>query len=124
MEERAPYHTAAPKGPRNLAEPLAAWLREQGFTATMRQASPTYALLEACWQGSRGERFQLDYTWASGPVPESTCRLQVGYPGQLALEPLFTAQRVRRLKEVRLLLLGNVRYHNARTLATLPHPAR
>jgi hypothetical protein len=30
---------------------------------------------------------------------------------------LFTAQRVRHLKEVRLLLLGNVRYHNARLLA-------
>jgi hypothetical protein len=37
-------------------------------------------------------------------------------------ETLFTAQRVRCLKEGRL-LLGKVRYHNARTLATLPQPA-
>jgi hypothetical protein len=30
---------------------------------------------------------------------------------------------VRRLRDVRLLILGNVRYANARTLATLSHPA-
>ena len=120
MEARAPYATPqAPKGPRNLAAPLATWLREQGFTATEQSASPTYALLEACWQGSQGERFQLDYTWASGPVPESTCRLRVYYPGQLTPEVLFTAQAVRRLKEVRLLLLGNRRYDAARLLARM-----
>ena len=44
------------------------------------------------------------------------------YPSCVWGEMLFTAQRVRRLKEVRL-LPGNLRYHNARTLATLPQPA-
>ena len=32
-------------------------------------------------------------------------------------------QQVCRLREVRLLLTGNVRYANARLLVTLPHPA-
>jgi len=48
--------------------------------------------------------------------------LQARWPGR-ELENPFGAQQVRRLRDVRLLLLGNVRYANARTLATLPHPA-
>lgn len=122
MEERAPYHTAAPKGPRNLAPFVAEWLRTQGFTAT-EAAQPHLATVCAHWVGSRGEHFELDYTWASGPFPESNCRLRVRYPGQLTPEILFTPQQVRRLKEVRLLLLGNRRYAGARLLATLPQPA-
>lgn len=106
MEERASYH------PRNLAAPLAAWLRTQGFTAT--EYGTTVA---AHWVGSRGEHFQLDYTWVGGPLAEATCCLRVLYVGTSLFETLFTAQRVRRLKEARLLLLGNVRYANARRLA-------
>jgi hypothetical protein len=45
--------------------------------------------------------------------------LQVAYPGQAHTEILFAAQQVRRLRDVRLLLLGNVRYANARLLARL-----
>lgn len=115
MEARAPYHTLpASKGPRNLAAPLAAWLRTQGFTATEYYQGTTVA---AHWVGSRGEHFQLDYTWVNGPVPDATCRLRVLYAGSSLFETLFSAQRVRRLKEARLLLLGNVRYANARLLA-------
>ena len=92
MEAPAPYHTA-PKGPRDLSVPLAAWLRVQGFTATEQARSAT------CW-------------------------LRVHYPGQPQAETLFTGQHVRRLREERQLLLGNVRYANARTLAKLvPAPA-
>jgi len=36
MEERVPYHTPAPKVPRNLATPIATWLRERGFTIRER----------------------------------------------------------------------------------------
>jgi hypothetical protein len=122
MEDRAPYHTSAPQGPRNLAVPLAAWLRQQCFTAT-EQFHATLATIAAHRVAIGGERFELTYTWALGPVPDATCTLRVLYPSSVWVETLFTAQRVRRLKEVRLLLLGNVRYHNARTLATLPHPA-
>ncbi|MGI4760557.1 MAG: hypothetical protein ACRYF0_07625 [Janthinobacterium lividum] len=121
MEDRAPY-ASAPKGPRNLAAPLAAWLRTQGFTAT-EQHYATLATVAAHWISLRFERFELTYTWQAGPSPEATCQLQV-FSHQLGpqVEPLFTAQRVRRLREVRLLLTGNVRYANARLLATLPHP--
>lgn len=121
MEARAPYHTEAPKGPRNLAPFIAAWLRTQGFTVTEQQ--PMLAIVEAHWLGCQGERFQFDYTWASGAFPEGNCRLRVLYAGQPEAEVLFTAQAVRRLKEVRLLLLGNRRYNAARLLATLPQPA-
>ena len=55
----------------------------------------------------------------AGPVPSATCWLSVHYPGQLQPESLFSAQHVRRLKEARQLLLGNVRYANARLLAHL-----
>ena len=117
MESRAAYHTEAPKGPRNLARPIAEWLRTQGFTATEVE-KPTFATVSAHWVGSLGERFELSYTWATGPFPEGNCRLRVYHAGQLTPDILFTAQQVRRLKEVRLLLLGNVRYHNARLLAS------
>lgn len=118
MEARAPYRAPAPKGPRNLAPFVAAWLRTQGFTAT-EQTRPDLALVEAHWLGSQGERFQFDYTWASGAFPESHCRLRVLYAGQPAPDILFTAQAVRRLKDVRLLLLGNRRYDAARLLARI-----
>jgi hypothetical protein len=119
MEARAPYHTA-PKPPRNLAEPVAQWLREQGFTATEQQHE-TMVTVEAHWIGPVGDRYELTYTWVTGPVPDATCQMQVTWLG-FSLK-LFGAQRVRRLKEVHLLLLGNVRYANARMLATIPHPA-
>ena len=120
MEDRAPY-ASAPSGPRNLTVPLAAWLRTLGFTAT-EQHYATMATLAAHWIGPRGERFELGYIWSARPHTDATCQLQVRWPGREA-ENLCGSQRVHRLKEVRSLLLGNVRYHNARTLATLPHPA-
>ena len=50
--------------------------------------------------------------------------LQVGYPGETQTEILIKVQQVRRLRDVRLLLLGNLRYANARLLARLvPVPA-
>jgi len=73
--------------------------------------------VRAHWVAVGGERYELTYTWAAGPVPDATCTLRVLYPSSVWVETLFTAQRVRRLKEVRLLLLGNVRYHNVRLLA-------
>jgi hypothetical protein len=114
MEKQAPYHAAAPQGPRNLAAPLAAWLRGQGFTVAEYYGTT----VSAHWEGSRGERFQLDYDWVGGPSPDATCRLGVRPAGRTEYETLFTNQKVRRLKEARLLLLGNVRYHNARLLAS------
>jgi hypothetical protein len=118
MEDRASYHPSAPAGPRNLARFIAQWLRTQGFTATEVE-KPNLATVSAHWTGVQGERFELDYTWATGPFPEGNCRLRVRYAGQLTPKILFTAQAVRRLKEVRLLLLGNRRYDAARLLARI-----
>jgi hypothetical protein len=120
MEDRAPYHTLAPKVPRNLAAPIVAWLREQGFTVIERQYEGM-ATVGATWTGPRGDCFELAYIWVAH-YRSATLQLQARWPGQ---EPhnLFGSQQVRRLRDVRLLVLGNVRYANARTLATLPHPA-
>jgi len=120
MEDRAPYHTPAPKVPRNLAAPVAEWLRTQGFIA-IEQQHDTLATVAAHWLGPLGERYDFTYTWAAGPVPDATCQLRVSWLG-MSMQ-LFTAQRARRLRDVRLLLTGNVRFANARLLATLPHPA-
>ena len=117
MEARAPY--GAPKGPRNLTAPLAAWLRKQGFTAT-EQVLGTLATVHAHWVAVGGERFELTYTWTTGPVPDATCTLRVLYPQSVWAETLFTAQRVRRLKEARLLVSNCVRLANARLLAPKP----
>ena len=113
MEAPAPYHTA-PKGPRNLAAPLAAWLRTQGFTATERQYE-TMATVGATWLGPRGESFELAYIWVPR-YASATLQLVVRWPGQEA-ENLFGSQQIRRLREVRWLLGSNVRYANARRLA-------
>lgn len=122
MEERAPYHLPeAPKGPRELAAPIAAWLRRLGFTAT-EHLLPNYATVSAHWTGPRGEHFLFDYSWVTGPAPEASCRLRVLYPDQVGFEPLFAAQRVHRVKDVRQLLMGCVRLHNARLLAKMPVP--
>jgi hypothetical protein len=117
METRAPYHTQVPKGPRNLAQPLGEWLRAQGFS-TQLQELPDYVVLTAQWLSAHFERFELTYTWQAGPVPDATLQLRaLSHQTGPQVEVLFTAQRMRRLKEARLLLLGNVRYHNARLLA-------
>jgi hypothetical protein len=113
MEAPAPYHTA-PKGPRNLAEPIAAWLRTQGFTATERQYE-TMATVGATWLGPRGESFELGYFWVPR-YASATLQLVVRWPGREP-ENLFGSQQIRRLREVRWLLSSNVRYANARRLA-------
>ncbi|MGI4873400.1 MAG: hypothetical protein ACRYFX_19755 [Janthinobacterium lividum] len=121
MEAQAPYH-AAPKGPRDLAAHVAAWLRKHGFTATEHERPHEVTVL-AYWEGPQHERFELTYAWVSGPVPSATCWLTVRYPGQPQTETLFTAQHVRRGSDVRRLVGNCVRLANARLLAKLPHPA-
>jgi hypothetical protein len=121
MEAQAPYQTpAALKGPRNLAAPIAAWLREQGFVVEERQYDGV-ATVAAIWIDSRGEQFQLCYIWTAR-YASATLQLEAYRLGR-ATQNLFGPQQVRHLREVRLLLLGNVRYANARLLLTLPHPA-
>ena len=120
MEGRAPYHSAAPKLPRNLAAPIAEWLRAQGFVVEERHYEGI-ATVAAIWLDCRGEQFQLCYIWTAR-YASATLQLEAARLGR-PTQNLFGPQQVRRLREVRLLLLGNVRYANARLLATLPHPA-
>lgn len=95
--------------------PLAAWLRKQGFAATL----PAPASHGACVLASgSGERFELTCTWVTGPVPNATRTLRVLDPQSVWVETLFMAPRVRRLKEMRQLLLGNVRYYSVRLPAS------
>ncbi|MDB5268022.1 MAG: hypothetical protein JWP58_1062 [Hymenobacter sp.] len=117
MEDQAP-NQPAPRGDRDLSVPLATWLRTQGFTA-LERAQADFVTVAASWHSPRHDRFELDYTWQRTPAghAEATCRLRVCYAAEWDFTTLFTAQRVRRLSEARLLLLGNVRYANARTLA-------
>lgn len=117
MEDPAP-HSAAPRGDRDLSAPLATWLRTQGFE-TLERALPGFVTVSATWLSSRHDRFELEYTWQLLPAghAEATCRLRVCYAAEWDFTTLFTAQRVRGLREARLLLLGNVRYASARTLA-------
>ena len=117
MEDRAPYHTPAPKGPRNLAPQVAASLRELGFTAT-EHTHPGAVTVLAYWLGPQQERFELTYAWQSGPAPSATAWLTVRYPGQPQAEALVAPQHIRRLREARQLLLSNVRFANARLLAS------
>ncbi len=115
MEDRAPYTPAG--GPRNLAAPLAAWLRTQGWTCT-EHTVPGVWQVNAHWYGPHEERFELRYLWER-VAQRATCQLQVLGYGRLP-EHLFSAQHVRRLREARALVSNCVRYANARRLALAP----
>lgn len=115
MEDQAPYTPAG--GPRNLAAPLAAWLRTQGWVA-VELALPCLHTLSATWHSAQQERFELTYIWQPTPHAEATCRLRVLSYRQLP-ELLFASQHVRRLREARALVGNCVRYANARLVAQL-----
>jgi len=112
MEDQAPY---GQPGPRNLAAPLAAWLRTQGWTTT-EQVLPAMQTLSAHWYSAQQERFELTYLWQAAPHADATCRFRVLSYGQLP-ELLFASQHVRKVKDARLLVTNCVRYANARLLA-------
>lgn len=109
MEARAPYHTAAPSGPRNLAAALAAWLRGLGFTATEATHGPL-TVVEANWQSPEGLRFYLEYQWSA---LRATAALVVYQPGERYPLDLVKEQHVGRLREVRQLLHNDVCFRTA-----------
>ena len=119
MEDQGPY-SATPRGDRDLSAQLAAWLRTQGFEA-LERVQPDFVTVSATWLSPRLDRFELAYTWQRTPAgyAVATCQLRVCYAAEWDFTTLFTAQRVHRLREARQLLLGNVRYANARSLAAL-----
>ena len=78
--------------PRNLAEPIADWLRKQGFTCTVQQM-PTLTVVHAGWSGPRHEHFELTYIWQVGADATLQLRLISAQPS-LHVEVLLAAQRV------------------------------
>ena len=108
MEARAPYHAAAPSGPRNLTVHVAAWLRGLGFTA-LEADHGTIATVEAHWQSPEGHRFDYYYQWS---MLKAIVSLTLYYPGERNPLDLIRGQHVGRLREARRLLLDDERFRS------------
>lgn len=113
MEAPAPYNlpAAVPPGPRDLSPHVAQLLREVGF-AVWEQPTPTpsLSLVTGTWTGLTGEQFSFQYAHhhpPAGPVAWAACSMGVLAPGAREPQVCFGATQVRRLKEIRLLLLSN-----------------
>ena len=127
MEACAPYNIAQTvPGPRNLAAPLAQWLRQMGFLVT-EQGGAVPTALAATWRAADGLLYEASYAFTpdSGGIFQLLARLDN------ALLPhygLVHKAEVNRLREARFLLLSNVFYADARRAAlaagTLPPPPR
>lgn len=128
MEAPAPYGLPAPMpppGPRDLSPHVAELLRELGFQV-WEQATPTpsLSLVTGTWTGLTGEQFSFQYAHhhaPAGPVAWAACSMGVLPPGAREAQVCFAATQVRRLKEVRLLLLGNDVFDAARTRLAAAH---
>jgi hypothetical protein len=127
MEERAPYGSKKPQAnPPDLAAELLPALERLGFVV-QHLASPTQTLLTAAWLTQEGQSYQLLYTHfhpASGPhISEVNLRVL----GRHGVEVLVADTHVRKVSQVRLLLLCNARYKAARQAALAAgtlHPAQ
>jgi hypothetical protein len=109
-----------PMGPRNLALPVAAWLRRLGFEV-QEQQTLVLTLVTARWYDlPRVHGFQFVYThfhpdWKPHLAYCSLHLHGAGYPP--AGQCLLADTHVKRLREVRFLLLSNMRYAAARQAA-------
>ena len=116
MEARAPYGPApAGPGPRNLAAPLAQWLRRMGFLV-MEQGGAAPTALAATWRAPDGLLYEASYAFT--PVEGGIFQLLARLDN--ALLPHYGLVRkaeVNRLREARFLLLSNVFYAEARKAA-------
>ncbi|MCC2546445.1 hypothetical protein LJY25_08315 [Hymenobacter sp. BT175] len=109
--------TQGPTGPRNLYGPVATLLHSLGFEV-WEQPRPTasMSLVTGWWEGG-GCRFIFQYAHHH-PAQEpgwGGCSLAVQEPSSTGPpQDCFTMTQVRRLREVRLLLLQNERFAQAR----------
>ena len=110
MEAQA---TPQPQGPRNLAPYVAAWLRKLGFTVLEREY-PAIVTVEAQWTAPNGKQFYLSYYWYPAPHYKAVLELCMYQAGASLPLDLIRGQHVRRLKEVRQLLLNDTDYRDAR----------
>ncbi|MDO7851590.1 hypothetical protein [Hymenobacter convexus] len=118
MEARAPYGSLPP-GPRDLSPHVAQWLRAQGFQVWEQPTpTPSLSLVTGTWTGLTGEQFSFQYAHhhpPAGPVSWAACSMGVLPAGAREAQVCFASTQVRRLKEVRLLVLGNDQFDAART---------
>jgi hypothetical protein len=103
-------------GPRDLGPVVALLLRELDFTV-WEQATASLTLVTGTWTGRAGEQFSFQYAHhhpVAGPLSWAACNMGALGPDTTAPDVCFASTQVRRLREVRLLLLGNHRFAQAR----------
>lgn len=111
-----PTTTALLPGPRDLGPSVARLLRQLGFQV-WEQPRPTLSLVTATWTGLSGESYRFQYVHhhpAAGPVAWAACQMGCQPPGPQPPQVCFADTQVRRLREVRLLLLQNEQFAQAR----------
>ena len=110
-------------GPRNLTVPLAAWLRKMGFTV-LEQGGTVPTALAAAWKPFLA-RWTYELTYCFRPGLTGIVRLTKTTPNDWAhlsgyfqkdVAVLVELAEVNRLREVRLLLLSNFSYAEARAI--------
>lgn len=115
MEERAPYGLPQASPP-NLADVLRPALERLGFVV-QRLDTPTQTLLMAAWLTAERHTYQLLYTHARPTGAQVLGYVSLRLLGRLGAEELVTDTHVRKLADVRRLLLHNCRYKTARQAA-------
>ncbi|GAB2954614.1 hypothetical protein GCM10027048_20110 [Hymenobacter coalescens] len=115
----------APYGPRDLGPHVAQLLRQLGFRVWEQPTPvPSLSLVTGTWTGLTGEQFSFQYAHhhpPGGPVAWAACNMGVLPPGAQAPTVCFANTQVRRLKDVRLLLLGNDQFAAARQRRQAAH---
>jgi hypothetical protein len=115
-------------GPRDIGPYVAQLLRQLGFTV-WEQPTASLTLVSGTYAGPAGEQFHFQYAHhhpAAGPLTWAACSMGCLPAGTTQPSTCFSATQVRRLREVRLLLLGNELFAHARAarlLATATTPA-
>lgn len=119
-------------GPRNLGPSVGQLLRKLGFQVWEQPTpTPSLSLVTGTWTGLTGEQFSFQYAHhhpGGGSVAWAACSMGVLAPGAATPAVCFANTQVRRLREVRLLLLGNDQFAAARqrlatvTLSAHPQP--
>jgi hypothetical protein len=109
MEERAPYHTPAPRGPRNLVPHVAQWLRGLDFTA-LEADHGAIATVQAHWDSPEGHRFYFYYEWSA---LKALVSLSLTCAGECLPLDLIKGQHVGHLREARRLLHDDERFRAA-----------
>lgn len=108
-----------PDYPRNLADTLGAWLQRLGFEVA-REENYRLTHVEATWTDAQGQRFTVRYTHyhPAGQPHTALFSLYARAAGATGSgQCLISATHVRRAGEVRLMLLANHFYKQARQAA-------